>query len=199
MQTSYSLDAQRCCNEVPVFTWHVSHPHSFEKAPVMVRAKHLVNGKIDPQRFREEDQPDINLKAWKKEEWLAQEKRGGGKGKRFTFTRGADIVNFFLVSPYGVDFEDEYRANPYRVPVEVLFDTTFDALVWPRIITVEGTTLYIDELHRVEQGANQEAGIQGVRFICSIGDRILQLYLDGLFWVVSKAELEFVLAGIKGR
>jgi hypothetical protein len=161
---------------------------------------HLQDGKILPLRFREEDEPAVDLSKWKMNVRLTCETRGGGEGLYYTFMHGADRLDLLLRSPYEVDWEDRWRENKYRVPVEVLFDDTPDGLIWPRIIwPLAGVKLAVDELHRVSQGACMEAGIQGVRYICSIGDRILQLFLDGLYWVVSRAELEYILAGTMGK
>ena len=182
-------------NTLPVFSWRVRHGAASGDTPVKVRARHSVNGLITPLLFREGDAPPVNLKSWNMRVQQSTQTRGGGSGLRYTFTHGADKLNLFLRSPYVENWEESFRENPQRVPVEVLFDATPEGLVYPLLVnTSEGGSLCIDEILHVAQRACQEAGIQGIRYVCGIGDRHLLLYLEGIYWVVSRANLEYVLA-----
>ena len=140
--------------------------------------------------------PPVCLSEWKVNERLTCETRQGGEGKRFTYTHAENRLELLLYSPYGVDWNDRFRENPHRVPVDVLYDNTVDGYIWPLVIYAdEGMKLTVDELYHAGQGACMEAGIQGVRYVCDIHGRILQVYLDGLFWIVSRTNLDYVLAG----
>lgn len=196
VQSTYTIDPSRCCNAFEVLFWTACHTFDPDPTPAKVRIYHDADGKIKPTLLRQDEDQCLLLKNWSMEHWSLQENRGRSKeGLCYNFTRGAEQVKMEATSPYITSWKDHKRENPYRIPLDVLYDCTPDGLLWPLKFYRAGNAYTIDELHKVGQGSNVEAGIQGVRYLCSIGDRILQLFLDGITWIVSKAELEFVLAG----
>lgn len=188
----YSYDPLR--NKMKVLVWQVKHSYIPERAPITIWVDHCPDGNPRPWMYHEAEEPVMSLKNHTLECRLAQETKSGGSGKYYNTIVGGDSIQLFLDSPYSVDWEEEYCGHPSRLPVRVFYENWPEGELWPHRISAKGKILVIDELADVRQASCLEAGIQGIRYLCRIGSRFIQLFLDGPFWVVVADELDFVVA-----
>ncbi len=181
-------------NTLPVFTWQVKDSSSPGRKAARVLVEHGLDGNLRPMRFCVGEESAASVKPGMNVQDAKSRKIASGQGKYYTGYVGSNPIELHLRSCISsVNWEGEYAATPFKTQVAVLFDNLPEGMVCPISVYTAGKKLKIDELIDVRKSSNQEAGIQGIRYVCRCGSRLMQLFLDGLFWVIAAPELAFVL------
>ena len=81
-----------------------------------------------------------------------------------------------------------HREHPGKQFVAVRADHRLDGRIRPLMFrTEDGPTVRIDRIVDEREAPSLKAGGQGMRYTCQIGDRLVMLFHDDLYWFIETA------------
>lgn len=85
-----------------------------------------------------------------------------------------------------MEYRDEKRCNPHKLPVSVRADHLHDGRTLPRMFRTEDSVqaVVIDRVLDVCETAALKAGGQGTRYTCRVEDKDIYLFCDRGFWFI---------------
>ncbi len=177
-------------NTVCVWRWTAAYPDKPEKT-VRVVVNHKRDGVLKPIRYQEGHETVIIDEILAID--MADTRKIGKRGKVYQCSlRGATAseVELRLDSTLPVDWFWPYRNHPQRVRAEVLYDNQEDGKLYPIHFWVEDRDYRIDEFLGAGFESDPEVGGQGVCYRCRVESSIIKLYLDDLYWIIPRSQVE---------
>ena len=78
-----------------------------------------------------------------------------------------------------------HRENPGKLFVKVRADHTLDGRIRPLMFrTEDGPVCRVDRVVDEREAPSLKAGGQGMRYTCQVGDKLVLLFHDDLYWFI---------------